>query len=209
MARDRHRSGAHRRHYRLVRRLHPFFPRRIRSRRPRRGSVAGISAVPPYPDRVGLRAGGHRNQRGDAVVDHRRGVACRASHQADQRRRHRLSCQSERHHDDGGGLDRADSLRRRGGDRGDLRRDLSRPRLRLHGRVRGAHLQQRHHRQFVLQIFLHDRLAHRLDGSAAVTGARRRKTAAEPCDFRADAVANRRRSRFRRARGAGNRATGL
>ena len=45
-----------------------------------------------------------------------------------------------------------------------LRRDLSRPRLCVRGRDRGAGVRRRRDHQLVLEIFLHDRLAHRLDG---------------------------------------------
>ena len=94
-------------------------------------------------------------------------------------------------------LARLDPLRGRCRHHRYLRRDLSRPRLRLCRRMRRAHLAGRHHRQFVLQIFLHDRMADRLDGGAAVAGARRRAAAAEPRDLGSDAVANRRRSGVR------------
>ena len=57
---------------------------------------------------------------------------------------------------------------------------------------------RRDHHQFVLQIFLHDRMADRLDGGAAVAGAGGRAAAAEPRDLGADAVADRGRSGLRR-----------
>ncbi len=44
--------------------------------------------------------------------------------------------------------------------------------------------------QFVLEIFLHDRLARRLDGGAGAVGAAHRAAAAEPVDLGADAVAD-------------------
>ena len=57
--------------------------------------------------------------------------------------------------------------------------------------------------QLVLEIFLHDRLAGRLDGGAGAAGAPDRTAAAESRDLGADAVADRSRSRLRRPRGDG------
>ena len=97
------------------------------------------------------------------------------------------------------GARRADPVRRRCRHRCHLGRDLSRPRLCLRRRERRAPVGRRHRHQFVLQIFLHDRMADRLDGGAAVAGARGRAVAAESRDLGADAVADRRRSGVRRA----------
>ena len=67
--------------------------------------------------------------------------------------------------------------------------------------VTAAELSPRRARdQFVLEIFLHDRLAGRLDGGAGTAGAADRAAAAEPLDLGADAVADRGRSRLRRPR---------
>ncbi len=68
---------------------------------------------------------------------------------------------------------------------------------------------RRHHHQFFLQVFLHDRMADRLDGGPAGAGARGRAAAAEPCDFGPYAVANCRRGGFRRPRRAGRGQTRL
>src|SRR5215510_3168576 len=57
--------------------------------------------------------------------------------------------------------------------------------------------------QFLLEIFLHDRLAGRLDGGAGSAGAADRAAATKPLDLGADAVADRSGSRFRRPRGDG------
>ena len=57
--------------------------------------------------------------------------------------------------------------------------------------------------QFVLEIFLHDRLAGRLDGGAGTAGAPDRAAAAESFDLGADAVADRGRGGVRRPRGDG------
>ena len=59
-------------------------------------------------------------------------------------------------------------------------------------------LRRRRHHQFVLEIFLHDRLARRLDGGAGGAGAPGRAAAAESRDLGADAVADRGRGRVRR-----------
>ena len=61
--------------------------------------------------------------------------------------------------------------------------------------------------QFILEIFLHDRLAGRLDGGAGSAGAADRAAAAESRDLGADAVADRRRSRVRRPPGNGSRSS--
>ena len=70
---------------------------------------------------------------------------------------------------------------------------------------RGGAFAARARHQFVLEIFLHDRLAGRLDGGAGAAGAADRAAAAESCDLGADAVADRRRSCVRGPRGDGSR----
>ena len=75
--------------------------------------------------------------------------------------------QSDRHHDDAAGARRADPRGGRGRHSLHLRRNLSRARLRRAGRDRGAIVGERRRHQLVLEILLHDRLAHRLDGGAA------------------------------------------
>ena len=100
----------------------------------------------------------------------------------------------------------AEALRdsdRGGGRRGHplhLRRDLSRPRLCVSGRDRGAAVGRRRRHQLVLEIFLHDRLAHRLDGGAGAAGAPDRAAAGQSRDLGADAVADRGRGGVRRPR---------
>ena len=96
-----------------------------------------------------------------------------------------------------------DPLRRRCRHRRHIGRDLSRPRLCLCRRERRALFVRYDHHQLVFQIFLHDRMADRLDGGAAVAGACDRAVAAEPRDLGADVVADRRRGRLRRPRGIG------
>ena len=81
-----------------------------------------------------------------------------------------------------------------------LRRDLPRPRLCVSGGDGGAAVRARRDHQLVLEVLLHDRLAHRLDGGAGAAGAADRAAAAEPRDLGADAVAGRGRGRVRRAR---------
>ena len=63
-----------------------------------------------------------------------------------------------------------------------------------------AAVRQRRHHQFVLQIFLHDRLARRLDGGAGAAGAADRPPAGQSRDLGADAVADRGRGGVRRPR---------
>ena len=89
------------------------------------------------------------------------------------------------------GAARADRRRGRRGHPLHLRRNLSRARLRLPGRDRGAAVGQRGGHQFVLEIFLHDRLARRLDGGAGGAGAPDRPAAGQSRDLGADAVADR------------------
>ncbi len=121
------------------------------------------------------------------------GESLRAAHaqEAARRRAGRKPGQSDRHHDDAAGAGRADPRRRGRRHPVDLRRDLSRPRLRRAGRDRGAAVGQRRRHQLVLEILLHDRLAHRLDGGAAGAGAADRPAARQSRDLGADAVADR------------------
>ena len=80
MAWSRHRPGAHRRHHRLLGRLHAGVSRRLRSRGSRGGGAAGLSALSPYPQRARLRAGrGSRPMRRDAMVDHQRSRCSRST----------------------------------------------------------------------------------------------------------------------------------
>ena len=97
-----------------------------------------------------------------------------------------------------GGAARPDRGRRRRGHPFHLRRNLSRPRLCVCRRRPRRELSPnaRGH-QFVLEIFLHDRLARRLDGGAGAAGAADRAAAAESRDLGADAVADRRRGGVR------------
>ncbi len=85
-----------------------------------------------------------------------------------------------------------------------LRRDLSRARLCLSGGDRGRVVAACARDQFLLEIFLHDRLAGRLDGGAGAAGSPRRAAAAESRDLGADAVADRSRGGLRRSRGDGS-----
>ena len=94
------RSGAHRRHHRIVGRIHPGLPRAVRARGSGRGRAAGLSALSPYPERARLRAGGDRDHAGDALGDHARHADGRASPGAAQGRAGRQPRQPDRHHDD-------------------------------------------------------------------------------------------------------------
>ena len=134
-----------------------------------------------------------------------RGAAGRAPQEAAAGRAGRKPGQSDRHHDDARGADHAD---RGGGRRGHplhLRRNLSRARLRVSGRDGGSAVRRRAGDQLVLEIFLHDRLARRLDRRARAAGAADRTAAAEPVDLGADTVADRSRSCVRRPRRDGPR----
>ena len=102
-----------------------------------------------------------------------------------------------------GGARRTDPLRRRCRHRGHLRRDLSRPRLRFRRAERGAVLVRHHHHQFVFQVFLHDRLAHRLDGGAAGLVRAVERLQQNLAISVPTLVADRGRSRLRRPRRAG------
>ena len=121
-----------------------------------------------------------------------------ASQDAAEGRAGRKPRQSDRHHDDARGAGRPDRGGRERRHPLHLRRDLSRPRLRVSGGDRGRAFAARARDQFVLEIFLHDRLARRLDGGAGAAGAADRAAAAESRDLGADAVADRGRSRLRR-----------
>ena len=151
-----------------------------------------------------LRAGGDRDHAGDALGDHARDADRGAPQGAAQRRADREPRQSDRHHDDGPGAARSDRRRGRRGHPLHLRRDLSRPRLCVRGRDRGAALRRRRDHQLVLQIFLHDRLAHRLDGAAGAAGPFDRPAAGQSGHFSADAVPDRRRGGVRRPRRDGS-----
>src|SRR5579871_4769654 len=120
----------------------------------------------------------------------RRGLACGAPQDAAQGRAGRQSGQSDRHHDVAGSADRTD----RGG-RGrryplHFRRDLSRARLCLSGGDGGGAFAPCTRDQFLLQIFLHDRLAGRLDGGAGAAGAPHRTPAAKSRDLGAHPFAD-------------------
>ena len=82
-----------------------------------------------------------------------------------------------------------DRGRRSGRHPRDLRRDLSRPRLCVCRRDRGEFLGARAGDQLILEIFLHDRLARRLDGGAGESGAHGRAAAGQSGDLGADVVA--------------------
>ena len=125
-------------------------------------------------------------------------LARRASQDAAEGRAGRQSRQSDGNDDVARGAHRPD---RGGGGRRyplHLRRDLSRPRLCVSGGDGGGAVAAGARDQLVLEIFLHDRLAGRLDGGAGAAGAADRTAAAEPVDLGADAVADRGRSRLRR-----------
>ena len=79
-------------------------------------------------------------------------------------------------------------------------RNLSWPRLRVSGRDGGGTFLPCARHQFVLEIFLHDRLAGRLDGGARTAGAPDRAAPAKSRHFGTDAVADRRRGGVRRPR---------
>ena len=78
-----------------------------------------------------------------------------------------------------------------------FRRDLPWPRLCISRGDGGGALAACAGHQFVLEIFLHDRLAGRLDGGAGAAGAADRTAAAESRDLGADAVADCRRGGVR------------
>ena len=112
--------------------------------------------------------------------------------------------QSHGHDDVARGAHRPD---RSGGERRHpvhFRRDLSRPRLCVSGGDGGGAFAACAGDQFVLEIFLHDRLAGRLDGGAGTAGAADRAAAAKPVDLGADAVADRGRGGVRRRDGDGS-----
>ena len=113
--------------------------------------------------------------------------------------------QSDRHHDAAGRARGTDSDHGGGGHPVHLRRNLSWPRLCIPGRDRVADFGPVAGDQFVLEIFLHDRLAHRLDRGARAAGAADRAAAGQSRDQRADPVADRGGSRVRRPRRDGRR----
>ena len=192
------RSRADRGHDRLVRRFHSGVSVDVRAGRPGRGHRARLSAVSAHPDGARLRAGADRDVERDASCADRRGVAGRASQDAAEGRAGRQSRQSDGNDDVARGAHRPDPC---GGERRHplhFRRDLSRPRLCVSGGDGGGALAAGARDQLVLEIFLHDRLAGRLDGGAGAAGAADRAAAAEPVDLGADAVADRGRSRLRR-----------
>ena len=184
------RSRPHRRYHWL---LGGFagFPGGVRGRRPRGHGAARLSTLSAHPRRARVRARRHRDDRVGAVVAHRRGLARAASRSRAQRHHPGLACQSNRHHDDRRGAGGAYPLRAGGRHRRDLRRNLSRPRLCLCRRDRRPLFAGCHRRQLVLQIFLHDRMADRVDGGSAGAGADGRALAAESGDLRTHAVPNR------------------
>ncbi len=192
------RPRADRGHDRLVRRFHPGVSVDVRARRPRRGDRARLSAVSPYPDRARLRAGADRDLQRDPPCADRRSAAGGASQDAAERRAGRQPRQSDRHDDVARGAHQPDGGRRRRRHPLHFRRDLSRSRLCVSRGDRGRAVAAGAGDQLVLEIFLHDRLAGRLDGGAGAAGAADRTAAAKPLDLGADAVADRGRSRVRR-----------
>ena len=158
-----------------------------------------LSALPPHPDGARLRAGADRDRRGDALGA-RRPRRCCAAH-----RRTPLDGVLIASPANPTGTmmpaRRSAALIARGRGRRHpvhLRRDLSRPRLCVPGGDRGALSDDARRHQLVLEIFLHDRLARRLDGGAGAAGAADRAAAAESRDLGADAVADRGGGRLRR-----------
>ena len=175
--------------------------------------AVALPGYPPYRHiltALGCEPVGIETTRADALVDHRRSAARAASRTAAQRRGGRLSRQSDRHDDDRGGA--RPTLIRCAEDAGiavisdEIYHGLD---YAFAAECAARISSDVDHHQFVLQIFLHDRMADRLDGGAAAAGAGRRAAAAESRDFGADALADRRRSRVRRARRAGDSAARL
>ena len=183
------RSRAHRDHDRLVRRIHSGVSVDVRAGRPGGGHGAGLSAIPAYPDGARLRAGADRDIERDASCADGRGLAGRASQGAAEGRAGRQPRQSDRNDDVARGAHRPDQCGGRRGHPLHFRRDLSWPRLCVSGGDGGRAFAACARDQLVLEIFLHDRLAGRLDGGAGAAGAADRTAAAEP-----------RRSRCRRCR---------
>ena len=137
--RHRGRSGRDRRHHRLVGRLHPGVSGDVRAGRPGRDRQSRLSAVSPHPHRARLRAGADRDRRGDALGDHRRNAAARRIASTPltgvlvASPANPTGTMMTRR-----GAARADRRRRGRRHPGDLRRNLSRPRLRVAGRDRRA-----------------------------------------------------------------------
>ena len=164
----------------------------------------GLSALSPHPHRARLRAGADRDRRGDALCAHRRKPPARrtASKPLDGVLVASPANPTGTMMTPQALADLIDVARRRGHPR-HLRRNLSRPRLCVAGGDRAAPVGGRGRHQFVLEIFLHDRLAHRLDGGAGAAGAADRAAAGQSRDLGADAVADRGRGGVRRPRGNG------
>ncbi len=184
-------SRAHRGDHRFFVRFHSRVSRSIRSGRSRRDGAAGLSAIPSHFDCARLRAGLDRDERANALVDDGRRSPRAASRAATQRRGGGFAGQSDRHDDAGIRSRGVRPMRPRCRHRRYLGRDLPWPGLCLRGNERRRLILRRHHHQFILQIFLHDRMADRLDGGAAGAGARRRAVAAESRDLGADTLADR------------------
>ena len=161
---------------------------------------AGLSAISAYPDGARLRAGADRDIERDASCADGRGLAGRASQDAAEGRAGRQPRQSDGNDDVARGAHRPDQCGGRRRHPLHFRRDLSRPRLCVSGGDGRGAFAACARDQFVLEIFLHDRLAGRLDGGAGAAGAADRTAAAEPVDLGADAVADRGRSGLRRPR---------
>ncbi len=159
---------------------------------------ARLSAVSPYPHRARLRAGADRDLERNPSRADRRGLAGGPSQDAAERRAGRKPGQSHGNHDVARGAHRPDLGGGRRRHPFHLGRNLSRPRLCVSGGDGGGAFAACAGDQFVLEIFLHDRLAGRLDGGAGSDGAADRAAAAESRDLGADAVADRRRGGVRR-----------
>ena len=133
------RSRAHRRHHRLVGRLHPGVSGDVRAGRPGGGRRSRLSALSPHPDGARLRAGADRDRARDALC------ASPARPCSPRMRATPLTGvlvgkprQSDRHHDDAEALAELIGTAEERGHPLHLRRDLSRPRLCLSGGDGGA-----------------------------------------------------------------------
>ena len=156
-------------------------PGAVRCRRQGGAAVAGLSLLPPYPDRARpeRRCCSRPMPRSRwmptaAQIDD--GGAARAARRPGRRQPR----QSDRHHAGArpAGRDRRRLQAQRHLAR--LRRDLSRPHLRHAGGDGARPQRRRRRRQQLLEILLHDRLARRLAGRAAGAGAAHRAAGAEP-----------------------------
>ncbi len=172
----------------------------VRARRSGCGHGARLSAVSPYSHRARLRAGADRDLERNPSCADRRGPARRPSQDAAEGRAGRKPGQSHRHDDVPRGAHQPDIGGGRRRHPFHFRRNLSRPRLCVSGGDGGGAFPACARHQFVLEIFLHDRLAGRLDGGAGTAGAADRAAAAKSRDFGADAVADCRRGGVRRPR---------